>query len=846
MENNSTELKRKKKRHKQKSYIAKILNQKEKPNAFLLGIELLFAFILDILRIIKNTILSLFIVIIVCGVLGTLVAWIMIEPTYKEYKEFADNAVNNSTYDTFRLTESSYIYDSDGGLIVKLKADQDSSYIEYDDIPTQVVDAFVAVEDRTFWNNPGIDLKGLVRVMYNAVKTKGNEIHGASTITQQLSRNIFLTHEVSIERKAKEMLIAMNLTKKYTKREIMEFYVNDICYANAYYGIEAAAHGYFNKSVKDLTLGQITYLCAIPNSPSYYDPYKNPDRAVTRRNKILKDMLELDYITQKEYNDAVAEEIVIEKPKFEFNNYETTYAIDCAVEYLMRENNFEFRYKYDNMEDYTNYKKDYDEAYEVAKAQLYTGGYKVYTTIDTEVQAEMQSVLDDGLSFNSEINEESGIYTLQGAMTVIDNDNGKVIAIIGGRSQDDDSQTYSLNRAFQSNRQPGSSIKPLVVYTPALENGYTPESQVKNIDVDKAKKKGADIDKIGGSTMTLRNALEQSKNGVAWYLFTKLTPKVGLKYITDMEFASIVPDDYYSSASLGGLTYGATTVEMAGAYAAIENHGYFRRPTCIDKMIDKDGNDIYREAEGKQVYTEKAADTAIDLMKGVITKGTASKLKWYKSTKVEAAAKTGTTNSNKDGWMCGVTPYYTVTVWVGYDQPKEMKNLWGSTYPGQIWKSAMLKLVEDYDEGEFTEADYSDEDDLINEEHSEGYYSYMPGRDDSEELSTGYTVGDFRSDRVIGEKVDSAALGLYYVDTNSSDYETQLRAQYNLAQSYIDTIYSRSYKKEKQDMLDAAYKDILNKRGLSSSDINNTSTNTDTNADTNTDTSINAETSIVD
>lgn len=475
---------------KHKSTLVNVWKNREKTHILVLIFALIGAFMVDVLKILKNLILSIFVICLVCALCGAIFVWTKIQPYYKEYNEFAEEQVENSTYDTFKLDESTYIYDSNGEILVKLRGEQDSAYLEYKDIPVDVVNAFIAVEDRSFWDNPGIDVKGLVRVGVDFIRTHGDEMHGASTITQQLARCVFLSHEVSIERKAKEMLIALKLTKKYSKQEIVEFYVNDVCFANAVYGIEAAASAYFNKTTKELTLSEIAYLSAIPNSPEYYNPYKYPERALERRDKILGDMRELGYITEKEYQAALSEEINIERPSYSFNDNMSTYAIDCATRYIMRLNNFEFRYHFESMTDYTNYKKEYSEAYSVANMDLVTGGYKVYTTLNKDIQSNIQQLLDENLMFDSEIDENTGVYSLQGAITVVDNSTGKVIAVVGGRTQEDiDNQNYTLNRAYQSPRQPGSSIKPLVVYTPALINGYRPTSMVQNIDVNKAKEK---------------------------------------------------------------------------------------------------------------------------------------------------------------------------------------------------------------------------------------------------------------------------------------------------------------------------------------------------------------------
>ncbi len=660
-------------------------------------LEILFRPLLKVLKILARTLAVAFVLaLILCAIVGVT----KIYPLYAEYKQMAEHVVGESTPETFRLQESSYIYDADGGVLAKLSMDEDSYYLPYDEIPQYAVQAFVAVEDRTFWENSGVDFKGILRVGLRYLYTDGKEVHGASTITQQLARNRFLTNEVSLERKAKEILIARELTKKYTKEQIMEFYVNDISFANTYYGLEAAAIGYFGKSSKELSLSQIAYLCAIPNSPTYYNPYRHPDNALARRDKILDDMLEMGYITQDEHDSAVAEEIVIQRPDYGFHNYETTYAIFCAVRYLMEENGFQFEYGFKSDAAYEDYTERYNEAYAAAREDLYTGGYDIYTSLDPEKQQVLQDAVDQGLSFNTDTASD-GIYALQGAATLIDNSSGKVEAIVGGRSQETD--VYGLNRAYQSFRQPGSAIKPLIVYTPALENGYNSYTIVKNVDVDAAKKakKGDDLTRLPGSTMTLRRGVEQSKNGVAWSVYADITPEVGMSYLTSMRFDNIVPGDYYLAASLGGFTHGVTSEEMAGAYAALANGGEYRDPTCIVSMLDKNGEEIFRDPKEKRVYEKNAALVMVDILTGVVTRGTASKMGWTGD--IEAAGKTGTTNNSRDGWFCGITPYYTLTVWVGYDQPKTLSSLWGSTYPASIWKTAMSSFVEGLPAASFEE-----------------------------------------------------------------------------------------------------------------------------------------------
>lgn len=619
----------------------------------------------------------------------------------------AKDLVDSSTPDTFRLAQTSYIYSDDGTQLAALAESEDATYLGYEDIPADVVNAFVSVEDRTFWNNSGVDYKGILRVCVNYVKTKGQVAEGASTITQQLARGTFLSNEKTLSRKIKEIFIARQLTKKYTKEQIMEFYCNSCCFANGIYGVEDASQKYFGRSVSDLSLSETAYICAIPNRPEYYNPLKNSENAISRRNKILQDMYECDYITKDAGDAALAENITVAEVSDEedtFYNYEATYAINCAIRYLMKQDGFEFKSHFEDDADYDTYNAYYDEMYKQAKHKLYTGGYKVTTTMNLKAQKNLQKIFDKELAFNTKVDESTGIYQFQGAMTVINNETGKVVAMIGGRSQDELQQTYSLNRGFQSFKQPGSSIKPLVIYTPALEEGYDANSTLTEIDVKAAKKSTSEkISKMSGKKMSLRYAVEDSKNGCAYSLYNIITPKVGLSYIENMNFSKIVQQDYTLSSGLGGLHHGTNTVEMANAYSTLENHGEYRQADCISSILDASGNEIYEEPESKTVYTRSASDQMTDILEGVLNSsaGTAKGLKWSSASDVAAAAKTGTTNDNNVAWFCGYTPYYTISVWVGYDYPKSVKGLWGNTYPAYIWKEAMLYMIDGKDEADF-------------------------------------------------------------------------------------------------------------------------------------------------
>ena len=416
-------------------------------------------------------------------------------------------------------------------------------------------------------------------------------------------------------------------------------------------------------------------------------------------------MYECGYITKEAGEAALAENISVASVSEEedkFYNYEVTYAINCAVRYLMKLDGFEFQFHFDDDDAYKTYSNYYDEAYKQAKHKLYTGGYKITTTMNLDAQKGLQKVLDEQLENNTEIDDETGIYAFQGALTVIDNESGKVVAMIGGRSQDAIQQTYSLNRGFQSYVQPGSSFKPLAVYTPALEEGYTANSTLTEINVSSAKNStSAKIKRMGGTKYSLRRAVEQSYNGCAYSLFNEITPKVGLSYVEDMNFSKIVSGDYNLSAALGGLTNGVNTVEMANAYYTLENHGEYTQTDCISSILDSNGDEIYEDPTSKNVYSQSAADQMTDILTGVLKSGTAKGLKWSSASDIEAAGKTGTTNSNKVGWFCGYTPYYTISVYVAYDHQRTTKDIWGYSYPAKIWKEAMLFMTDGLDAKDF-------------------------------------------------------------------------------------------------------------------------------------------------
>lgn len=602
-----------------------------------------------------------------------------------QWKQNAKAMIYASTAATFRQMETSVVYDTDGKKIATVKGEKDVYYIEYEDIPKDAIHAMISIEDKKFTEHPGIDVKAIVRALVAYIENQGEITQGASTITQQLSRNIFLTHEVSWERKIKEIFLALEMENKYTKDQIMEFYLNNIYFGNGYYGIQAASKGYFNREVEKLTLGEIAFLCAIPNNPTLYNPIENFDNTIQRKNRIIKQMYEDGKITLEEKVDATYETITLESKELKKQNYVETYVYHCAIKALMEKRGFVFRYWFTDEEAREEYQEAYNEMYTVCQQSLYSAGYRIYTSMDMEIQAQLQEAIDKELGGFTETNGE-GIYTLQGAATAIDNSTGRVVAVVGGRSQDTDG--YTLNRAYQSYRQPGSSIKPLIVYTPAFEKGYTPDTIVNDAPFEGGPK-NANLKYSG--RITVRSAVESSKNTIAWKLYEELSPAVGLQYLLSMNFAKIDKNDYFPATSLGGFTNGVSTVEMASAFAALENDGIYREPTCIVKITDSNGLIVVGEdTDSWIVYDKNAARMMTDVLTGVFSsRGTGRGLG---VSNMPSAGKTGTTDDKKDGWFVGYTPYYTTSVWVGYDIPKTLSSLSGASYPGRIWHNFMEEL----------------------------------------------------------------------------------------------------------------------------------------------------------
>ena len=617
-------------------------------------------------RIIKRIVIAVIVVLLAGAGIYAGPKLVKIAKLAADAKQMADE----SSVDTFKNGKTTVIYDKNGDQLCTMKASKDMYYIDYDNIPATLADSFVVMEDRDFYNHSGIDIKAIIRALI-ANRKSDTIVQGASTITQQVAKNVFLTQEVTWDRKIKEIFLAWGLEKKYSKEQILEFYLNNIYFSNGYYGVEAAAKGYFGKSAAELSVSEQAFIAAIPNNPTKYNPLTNYDATLTRRNLILKELYNADYIDSMTYNTALDEEITVsgsgEKVSTKNNSVET-YARHCATEEMMKYCGFVMRNNFNSEDEYNEYEELYQKYYSTCQQMLLGGGYTVYTSIDPEAQEALQDSIDKNLASYKTLSDD-GVYEFQGAATCIDNSTGNVVAIVGSRSQE--LNGYTLNRAYQSYRQPGSSIKPIVVYTPYLQQRNTPDTIVTDEKIDGGPN---NADGSYAGQMTLRTAVMKSKNTVAWKIYRDdITPKMGIGFLLNMGFHKVWMDKNTNAVALGGFTYGVSTEEMAGAYATIANDGMFRQPTCVTKITNTSGRTIV-DTSGREVrvYDTNSCRLMTDMLRSVVTGGTGV---GAEPSDAIVAGKTGTTNSNKDAYFCGYSQYYTMAVWTGYDYPKTQSSV---------------------------------------------------------------------------------------------------------------------------------------------------------------------------
>lgn len=558
--------------------------------------------------------------------------------------------------EAMQLNYSSIVYylDEDGNEqeFERLYDSQNRTWVNLEDMPEYLKDAAIAIEDHRFEKHHGVDWKRTFSASINMF-FKFKSDYGASTITQQLVKNLTGDNQDSVRRKLQEIMRALYLERHYDKDTIIEMYLNTIYLGEGCYGVGTAAQAYYGKEVSDLTLAESAALVGITNLPTYYNPYINPENNKTRRVNILNRMYDLEMISEDECIDAKNEDIKFntEARKNAASNVQS-YFVDQIIEDLL-----------DDLVEECGYSQN------VALRTIYSGGLKIYATVNPEMQAAMDEVFED----ESLYPKYKGNKQPECAMILLDPTNGDVLAMRGGRGEKTGARV--LNRATQTKRPPGSSIKPIAVYAPAIEYGLITPFSVED-DAPLKLLNGAAYPKnetrtYSGRT-TITKAVEQSINTVSMRTLEKLTIERSYNFLTaNLGITSLTKkgDKNLAPLSLGQLTNGITVLEMAAAYAPFANGGTYYEPRTYTKVLDSNGEVLLeKDAPPVQAMTKKTATYMSYMLQNVVSHGTGTYAKLQRG--MPAAAKTGTSNNDEDRWFVGYTPYYVGAVWFGYDQPK--------------------------------------------------------------------------------------------------------------------------------------------------------------------------------
>lgn len=582
------------------------------------------------------------------------------------------------------------VYDCNGNEIMALQGDKNREMVDFKDIPQDLKDAFVSIEDKRFYEHPGIDIKRITGAVINFFKP-GASSYGGSTITQQVIKNLTGNEERSVKRKVQEWRLALGLERKLSKDQILEIYMNLIYMGQNCYGVQAASQTYFNKDVSELTLAECASLAGITNWPGRYDPFteKGKENNIARQRVILKEMLDQGYITQTEYNSALNEEL-----KFADSNKRTS-------EYVSNQPYFIDQVVKDVKRDLMT--MGYSE--ELAIRTIYNNGLQIYTTMDSNIQKAMDEVFKDEKYF-TKVNKKTS-QTPQAAMVIID-PNGYVRALYGGSGE---KIGAPLNRASDSQvqRQPGSTFKPIAIYGPAINERRVTAATI--VDDAPVYMMGADksayptnFDYAYGGLTTVRNGIKRSVNVVAAKVWQEiLGPDLSLEYLDRVNINR--DNERYLSLAMGGLYKGVNPLQMAAAYVPFVSKGLYYEPITYTKVLDMKGNVLLeKKPQSTIVYDEAAAYIMVDMMRSVVREsgGTAVGLGQLQNGKMPSAGKTGTTSDNYDKWFVGFSPYYVGAVWYGYDHNASISSA-ESSRALQIWHDVMEKVHENLEPIQFTE-----------------------------------------------------------------------------------------------------------------------------------------------
>jgi len=500
--------------------------------------------------------------------------------------------------------------------------------------------------------------------------TSGEVSEGGSTITQQLAKNAFLTQDRTWKRKIQEIILAIKIERQYTKNEILELYLNQIYFGQGAYGVQAAAKTYFDKDTDKLTLAESSMLAGIPKSPNYYSPLNNPKAAKERQSVVLDQMVKYGYIEAATGEKTKTVEIKyvtekVKKPPTDPKDKKAPADIEVSASYFI---------EYVTSQLIDKYGAD----------TVYKEGLQIYTTLDLDMQKSAEKAMQDLPLYNT---DKAGLQQPQGALVAIDPHTGHIKALVGGRGTD------QFNRAVLAERQPGSAFKPFV-YLTALDSGMSPASVIDDAPFRVGGYAPMNYDRTFKGPITMRTALELSRNIVAVKVAQQVTPEKVVQYATRMGISTLVQTGPTSDATLamalGGLTRGVTPLDMASAYGVLANGGVRVEPVSIIKVVDRNGKILEQSIpKEKMVVNEKAAYLLVDMMKGVLTRGTGTGANIGRP----AAGKTGTTDEHKDAWFVGYTPDLSAAVWMGFDSEGTLAGQTGGEIPATIWRKFMSEAV---------------------------------------------------------------------------------------------------------------------------------------------------------
>lgn len=559
------------------------------------------------------------------------------------------------------VQRSLILYDAAGQEVTTLHTREDRIWTDIETIPNHVRYAFISAEDARFYDHFGVDIIRIFGAAWADLKA-GAYVQGASTISQQLIKLSHLTNDKKMERKIDEAILAYQLELQYDKDEILEMYLNYVYFGGGYYGIEAAARGYFGVHAAELTVAQAAQLAGILKSPSKYAPHLNMEASVKRRNLILSLMQEYGHLSEADYAAAIGEPVALRHGQ---NAEKRGYYVDLVLNNAC-------------------------DLLDVDMDTLLSGGYRIYTAMDRNLQAACERMFADDSYF-----PEAGGNGVEAALVVVDVRTGGVAALMGGR---DNETGLAYNRATRIRRQPGSVIKPILVYAPALESGYTAATMLLDEEMDFDGYRPSNSNGRYSGWVTMREAVTRSLNIPAVSVMSQIGVDTGKRFAQSVGIPFDAQDQSLALA-LGGFTYGVSPYQVAGAYAAFAAGGVYKEPSLIYAICDAEGNTLYAYApEQKRVMREENAYILTSMLETAVQTGTGRRLG---TLEIPLAGKTGTTgdeNGNRDIWMSAYNPNYAATVWMGYDSETAGRlpdAATGGTYPALMLRQVFDTLYPD-------------------------------------------------------------------------------------------------------------------------------------------------------